>query len=225
MAASLRCQAAGNWSASLTGTTDYVFRGVSLSYESPAVQGGLNYQGRQGWFAGAWGSRIEPYPFGHHAIEADLYAGMGWQLAPRWSARASYTRYAYVRDERARPYDYGEFALSLGFEDRLAATVSWQPDATHLSTLGYVRGRPELAYELAAQWPLWKQLSVVGSAGYYDLDRLYGVSYWAGGAGLRFTHRHLELELMHFLSDHEVARLYQEASANGRWVGSLTLSF
>jgi uncharacterized protein (TIGR02001 family) len=225
LAASAPTHAAGAWSAAVTGTSDYVFRGVSLSYGHPVLQGGLNYQSQQGWFVGAWGSRVEPYPYEQHAIETDVYAGMGWQLSPRWSARATYTRYLYLRDERPRPYDYGELAVSLGFEDRIAATLSYQPDATHRAEPGYVRGRPSWSCELAGQWPLWKRLSVVGSAGYYDLKRLYGVGYTAGGAGLRFTHRHLEFELMHFVTDHAVGQLYDESSANGRWAGSVTARF
>lgn len=225
LAIAIPAGAAGSWSAALTGTSDYVFRGVSLSYARPVMQGGFNYQDQGGWFAGAWGSRVEPYPYDLHAIEIDAYAGMGWQLSPRWSARAAYTRYLYARDERARPYDYGELAVSLGFEDRLAATVSWQPDATHLSSKGYVRDRQAMAYELSGQWPVWQQVSLVGSLGYYDLKRLYGVGYSAGGAGLRFTRRHCELELMHFVADRAVAGLYGNASADHRWVGSLTLRY
>jgi uncharacterized protein (TIGR02001 family) len=223
--------AANPWSASITATSDYIYRGVSQTYERPAIQGGFNYLSQQGWFAGAWGSRIETYPYDYRAVEIDVFAGMGWRLSPRWSARASYTRYLYAWDQRPRPYDYGELALSLGFEDRIAATVSVQPDATHFSSVGYARSKLALAYELAGRWPLparWHipgQPALVGSWGYYDQQRLFGASYMAGGAGLRFTHRHLELELMHFVGDRTVNRLYEESSANDRWAGSLTWRF
>jgi uncharacterized protein (TIGR02001 family) len=223
--------AASPWSATLTATSDYIYRGVSQTYARPAIQAGYNYQDPQGWFAGAWGSRIEPYPYDLHAVEIDVYTGMGWQLSPRWSARASYTRYLYAWDQRRRPYDYGEFALSLGFEDRLAATVSVQPDGTHVSSAGYARNKQSLAYELSGRWPLptrWHvpwQPALVGSVGYYDQQQLFGASYVAGAAGVRFTHRHLELELMHFVADHTVDRLYDESSADDRWTGSLTWRF
>jgi heme A synthase len=73
-----------------------------------------------------------------------------------------------------------------------------------------------LAYELAGRWPLparWHipgQPALVGSVGYYDQQQLFGASYMASGTGLRFTHRHLELELMHYLADHAASRLYEE---------------
>jgi Bacterial protein of unknown function (Gcw_chp) len=44
----LACAADGPWSASVAATTDYVFRGVSQTYESGALQLGVNYQSPQG---------------------------------------------------------------------------------------------------------------------------------------------------------------------------------
>ncbi len=222
---------AGTWSASVTGTSDYIYRGTSRTDERPALQGGINYQSRLGWFAGAWGSGVIPYPYDQHAVEYNLYAGMGWQLSPRWSTRASYTRYAYARDPRPQAYDYGEFALSLGFEDRLAATISFQPDSTQASTYTYSRHKHASSYELAgalplpASWRLPGQPTLLASGGYYNQSRLFGQNYWAASAGLRLSYRKLQFEVMHFVTDPNLITLYGDSTANGRWVGSLTLRF
>jgi uncharacterized protein (TIGR02001 family) len=227
----LPARAAGTWSASITATSDYIYRGTSRTDERPALQAGINYQSRLGWFAGAWGSGVNPYPYDQHAVEFDAYAGMGWQLSPRWSTRASYTRYAYAWDRRPQAYDYGEFAVSLGFEDRLAATVSFQPDSTQASTTTYSRHKHASSYELAGALPLpiaWRlpgQPTLLASAGYYDQSHLFGQSYWAGSAGLRLSYRKLQFEVMHFVTDPNIITLYGDSSANGRWVGSLTLRF
>lgn len=56
-------------------TTDYRFRGVSLSDETIAIQGGLDLGFESGFYVGAWGSSIEPV--GGSELELDIYAGYG----------------------------------------------------------------------------------------------------------------------------------------------------
>jgi uncharacterized protein (TIGR02001 family) len=215
----------GPWSGSIAATTDYVFRGVSQTYGGAALQAGLNYQSPAGWFAGSWASNVDPYPYGPDFAEVNLYGGYGWTLDPKWTARASYTRYLYAWDRRRNPYDYGEFAFTVGFEDRLAATVSYQPDSTRFSTLGYVRDRTSLAYELTGRWPLPRGLALVGGVGYYDLTRLYGVGYWSGNAGVSFVRGRFEVDVARFFSDGTVRRLFEDSTADGRWVATALCRF
>jgi len=219
------CRAEGHWSGSVAATTDYVFRGVSQTYGGAALQAGLNYRSSMGWFAGSWASNVNPYPFGSDAAEINVYTGFGWVLAPAWTVRASYTRYLYTWDRRRKPYDYGELALTLGFEDRLSATISYQPDNTRFSTLGYVRNRQSLAYELTGRWPLPQRFALVAGVGYYDLTRLYGVGYWSGDSGVSYTYGRLEVDITRFVGDRTVRRLFEDASADGRWVATAVFRF
>jgi uncharacterized protein (TIGR02001 family) len=218
-------RADGPWSGTVAVTTDYVFRGVSQTYGDAALQAGLNYQSPAGWFGGAWASNVEPYPFGSNSAEIDVYTGFGWLLSPEWTARASYTRYLYAWDHRPAAYDSGEFAVTVGLQDRLSATVSWQPDDTGYSALGYARHRQSFAYELTGRWPLPKAFALVGGVGYYDLSRLYGTSYWSGDAGVSYSHGRLEVDLMRFFSDATVRRLFEDASADGRWAATAVFRF
>jgi len=215
----------GPWSGSVAATTDYVFRGVSQTYGGAALQAGVNYQSPAGWFAGTWASNVDPYPSDSNFAEVNLYAGYGWTLNPQWTARTSYTRYLYAFDHRRNPYDYGEFSATIGFEDRLAATVSYEPDSTRFSTRGYVRNRPSSAYELNGRWPLPGEFALAGGVGYYDLTRLYGVGYWSGNAGVSFVRGRFELDVARFFGDHTVRRLFEETSADGRWVATVLCRF
>ncbi len=219
------CHADGPWTGSLAATTDYVFRGVSQTYGGAALQGGLNYQNPTGWFAGGWASNVDPYPFGADFAEVNLYGGVGWALASNWSARASYTRYLYAWDKRPKPYDYGELSLTLGYSDRLAATVSYQPDSARFSTLGYVRNKPSAAYELTARWPLPRGFALVGGAGYYDLSHLYGVGYWSANTGVSWVRGCFSFDVTRFFAEGTVRRLFQDASADGRWVATAVCRF
>jgi len=57
--------------------SDYRFRGVSLSDETIAVQGGFDLGFESGFYVGTWASSIEPV--GNSELELDLYAGYGWE--------------------------------------------------------------------------------------------------------------------------------------------------
>jgi uncharacterized protein (TIGR02001 family) len=213
------------WSANVAVTTDYVLRGVSQSYGGAALQAGVSYQHPTGWFAGAWASNADPYPFYSNVAEVNVYAGYAWTLTRDFSARASYTRYVYAFDSRPRPYGYGEFSVTVDYRDVLAATVSYDPDTIRYATLGYRSGRPSAAYELNARVPLPRNLSLTGSVGYYDLTHLYGVGYWSATTGLSWSRGRLALDVTRFYSDPTVERLFDEASVNGRWVASASWRF
>jgi len=225
MLAAPAARADGPWSGSAAAATDYVFRGVSQTYGGAALQAGVSYQHDAGWFAGAWASNVDPFPGGSGSVEVDIYAGYVRTFGGDWSARASYTRYEYVWDPRPRPYDYGEFAVALLFRDLLSASVSYEPDTTRYATPGYARGRASAAYELSARWPLARGFALTASGGYYDLERVFGTHYLAGSAGVRYEWRRLALDLTRFYADGAVRRLYEDASADGRWVLSASLRF
>lgn len=60
-------------------TSDYVFRGISQTGGNPALQGGLDYTHRSGFYLGTWGSNVgwiedfQAYASGN--VELDLYGG------------------------------------------------------------------------------------------------------------------------------------------------------
>jgi uncharacterized protein (TIGR02001 family) len=221
----LSCRADGPWSASIGATTDFIDRGVSQTYGGAALQLGVNYQSPVGWFAGVWGSNVDPYPFADSSREIDVYGGFSWSLASDFTARATYSHYLYLQDPRPIGYDYNEVALSVTYLDRLVATVSYQPDVTSTSLLGHAYKRPMVGYEISSRWPLRGRFALTGGVGYYDLHRLFGLSYWAGSAGLAYVDRRLSIDLARFVSDRTVARLYEDASANGTWALSAVYRF
>jgi uncharacterized protein (TIGR02001 family) len=58
-------------------TTDYRYRGISQSRLKPAVQGGIDYADKSGFYVGAWGSSIKwiKDAGGDSNVEVDLYGG------------------------------------------------------------------------------------------------------------------------------------------------------
>ena len=58
--------------------SDYRYRGISQSRLDPAVQGGVDYADKSGFYVGAWGSSIKwikDANGGNAPVEVDLYGG------------------------------------------------------------------------------------------------------------------------------------------------------
>ncbi len=66
----------GNFSMTLWGTTEYMFRGISNS-DGPAIQGSVDWT-YNGFYLGIWGSNTE---FSDEDIEIDYYGGYRWSWA------------------------------------------------------------------------------------------------------------------------------------------------
>ncbi len=55
--------------------SDYIARGISQSWNKPAVQGGIDVTHASGFYAGAWGSSISPQTYVDSTTEIDIYGG------------------------------------------------------------------------------------------------------------------------------------------------------
>lgn len=170
---------ADNFSAVLALTSDYVHRGVSRSDENPAIQGGVDFQLGNGFFAGSWASstrfRSSPPREDPRHVELDFYLGYRLELGDSWGGELTAIRYTYPGSDPAFHYDYGELDLAVHYKDLLAVTIGGTDDA-----IG--SGRKGMSYELSGQYPLGTDLELAGGVGFYDLEDLYGssssYSYW-----------------------------------------------
>jgi uncharacterized protein (TIGR02001 family) len=76
-------------------TTNYVFRGQTQTDDSPAIQGGIDYNHPSGFYAGAWGSNVD-FPGLGSGLEYDLYAGFKFTVAPEFKLNVGYITYNYT---------------------------------------------------------------------------------------------------------------------------------
>ncbi len=79
-------------------TTDYRYRGISQSRLQPALQGGVDYADKSGFYLGAWGSTIQFIKDSGAAkgnIELDLYGGYKG-AAGAVAYDVGFLRYEYV---------------------------------------------------------------------------------------------------------------------------------
>ena len=91
--------------------TDYRYRGITQSRNEAAVQGGVDYAHKSGFYVGAWASTIKwiadnsynPSSFGTRTgtditgnVELDLYGGYKFDLAKDVAMDVGYLRYQYL---------------------------------------------------------------------------------------------------------------------------------
>lgn len=74
--------------------SNYIFRGVTLSDEDPAIQGGVDYAHNSGLYAGIWASSYDNG--GDSEIEVDWYAGYSFNLSDDVSVDIGGIRYYYA---------------------------------------------------------------------------------------------------------------------------------
>ena len=123
------------WSATATGTSDYVFRGVSQTDEEPTIQGsfGLGYGM---FYAGAWASGLDfEAGLNDAQVEVDLYGG----IKPTWGPLTfdfGFIYYAYPGENfigfAGPDLDYLEFKAGVSGSPitnlTLGATVFYSDD-------------------------------------------------------------------------------------------------
>ncbi|MDP1533496.1 MAG: TorF family putative porin [Rubrivivax sp.] len=72
---------ASPFSANITLTSDYLFRGVSQTTNKPAIQGGFDYAHPSGFYVGTWASNVDWVTTKDNtSMEIDLYAGYAGSL-------------------------------------------------------------------------------------------------------------------------------------------------
>jgi uncharacterized protein (TIGR02001 family) len=115
--------------AEVTGTaaivSDYDYRGITQTNESPAVQLSIDYAHDSGWYVGVWGSNVETEDeFGFKtgfsdgglntaSTEVDLYTGFtGEAGALGWDAGITYYTYAGASDLNFAEI-YGKFSFNI----------------------------------------------------------------------------------------------------------------
>lgn len=102
-----------NFSANVAYTSNYLFRGVTLSNDNAAVSGGFDY-GYNGFYLGTWASSIAPVD--GETVEIDLYAGYGNEfMGVSYSLDFIYYGYPGMDETGGTELDYIEFGGSLGY--------------------------------------------------------------------------------------------------------------
>ena len=169
----------GNFSANIAYTTDYVFRGISLSNDNAAISGGFDW-GYSGFYVGTWGSSISPVE--DETMEIDFYGGYGGELGGvSYTLDLLYYFYPGQSGDPTPDLDFFEFGGSLGytFDTSLKPTVGMS--IMHSTDFTGETGsatyyKPTLGLSLPADF------SLTFTYGYQDFDEdkvgINGYDHW-----------------------------------------------
>ena len=149
-------QAGAQISGSVSLVSDYRTRGVSLSNGHAQPQVHLGYDGRSGWYAGAFASGVDFK--GEKTSHMQLLAYAGYASRRPLSGIAWDTGITGSVFPGAAGYDYVEAYIGLA-TDKMSGKLHFSPD--------YFGGRARTLYtEINSARPIWQRLRLLGHAGY-----------------------------------------------------------
>jgi uncharacterized protein (TIGR02001 family) len=150
--------------------SNYLFRGISQSGNSGAMQGGMDIKHSSGAYVGTWMSSLG----GWANVEQDLYAGYGYNVTPDTALDLHVIKYTYPG---ASTDDYIETHLGVTESNMLAKGDSATVGADYS---GDVLGDGTTwNYSAAYSYPLPMDVSLSGTVGYYDFKKTdAGTKYW-----------------------------------------------
>ncbi len=104
-------QAIEGLSANVAAASNYLWRGVTQTSNSPAVSGGIDYENTTGFSVGAWASNAEWAE--NMTYELDVYAAYANELDNGLGYSVGYIYYAY---DSAADADFSEVSFSLSYD-------------------------------------------------------------------------------------------------------------
>jgi uncharacterized protein (TIGR02001 family) len=124
----------GDFTATVTLGTDYLYRGISQTDENPTIQGSIDYSlmfnESIGIYAGLWASNLNFRDGNEATIEIDVSAGVKGEVAG-FTWQAGMIGYFYPGASSALNYDFYEFAGKIGYDlgfVALSGGLNYSPD-------------------------------------------------------------------------------------------------
>ena len=194
--------------------SDYVFRGVSQTSESPQLFGGVDVSSGI-FYGGVWASNVD---FGDSTdAEIDGYVGVKPTMGPV-SLDFGLIYYGYVHEPSGANWSYwdakaaGSVAVGPG---TVGAAVYYSPDFT-----GPADDDDAVYYEINGSIPLAEKVTASGAVGHQEIDGAGDYNTWNIGVGFALTDR-IGLDLRyHDTDEHGFGKVF-----DSRGVVSLKATF
>ncbi len=167
------------FSANVALTSDYLWRGTSLSDNGPALQGGFDVAHTSGIYAGVWGSNVDAV--NDENMELDTYLGWSGDVGPV-GLDIGWLRYIYPGEADPQVLDTDEYHIgvsgSVG-EVGLGVTYYYSSD--------YFGADDNDIWDFSAEMPIG-QFTVAAQYATQDGDSTLGTDYdwWSIGASTEF---------------------------------------
>jgi uncharacterized protein (TIGR02001 family) len=203
-------------SGSLGATSDFVYRGLSLTRGKPALQASLDVEFPREFYVGGFIATADPNAGPSPKVEFDVWAGRYWRLAEDFSADLRLSQYTYPDDPRRINYNRSEITGTLGFRNRLFLAAIYSPNTQAIGSAPGYLNNGAWALEFSGRQPLGERWSVAAGFGHYDLQHVYGMSYNYWNATVTATLTPFELQLAYLGVDSEADDHFTSSSTGDR---------
>jgi len=179
---------------SITGTTDYIFRGVSQTDEDPAIQGSIDFGHSSGFYAGIWASNVDfDDPDDGIDVEIDYYLGWVFALPADMELDLQAVRYTYPGSNAGFGIDYNEYLAALSFLEYFTATFGF--------TGNYVNSDENaFYYHLGGEFPIGETgFNIIAGVAYNDVEKATdGDNYTDFQFGVNYTWNDINFDVSYF---------------------------
>jgi uncharacterized protein (TIGR02001 family) len=176
-------------------TSDFVYRGLSLTRGKPTGQASIDLEFANRFYVGGFVAGADPNPGPSPALEVDAWLGRYWRFASDYSFDIRLSQYTYPDDPRRVNYNRSEITGTLGFDNRLFVAAIYSPNTRALGSSPGYRDGDVWALEVSARQPLSERFSLSAGVGHYSLEDVYHHSYNYFNVTLTGTFEPFELQL------------------------------
>jgi uncharacterized protein (TIGR02001 family) len=163
-------------------TSDYRFRGISQSQGASAIQGGIDYTHKSGFYAGNWNSSVssDVYLQGS-GMESDLYAGFRKTLGPVTLDVGAISYFYPNARTGANPDRYNTDEVYVG---AAVGVFSARVHQAYSNYFGAANSRDTRYYQIKADVPVIKDVVINAAVGRTDVANQTASDYddWKVGA-------------------------------------------
>jgi uncharacterized protein (TIGR02001 family) len=214
-------------------TSDYIYRGYSLTNNKGAVQLDLHGSLQSGTFAGVWTSTLDDKYRPWASFDVEEYIGQRFDLSSAWNTSITATNYQYLGGHQQYSSDYQQITASVSYLDRWTLSFSAIPNMLRYWRYYRIGRYPAYDLETSGQWLIGKSFFITGGAGYYLFTgtdaspiRHPSIGYAYGNVGLAYEWHSLRLDVGYFLTQRARAQqLFPYPTANDHFAGTLSWRF
>jgi uncharacterized protein (TIGR02001 family) len=201
---------------SVGATSDFVYRGLSLTRGEPTAQASLDIEFPREFYVGGFIAGADPNPGPSPRLEFDVWAGRYWKLGDDLSADLRLTQYTYPDDPRRVNYNRSEVTGTLGWRNQVFLAAIYSPNTQGLGSSPGYRNQEAWAAEISGRHPFNTQWALSAGLGHYGLGDVYSSGYWYWNATLTATFEPFELQLAYLGADGTAAHHFVADSVGER---------
>jgi uncharacterized protein (TIGR02001 family) len=159
-------------------TTDYRYRGISQSRLKPAVQGGIDFADKSGFYVGAWASSIKwvKDAGGDTNMELDIYAGYKGAVGDV-AYDVGFLRYQYSGNKLGQVEDYANANTNEIYAAGTMGPVTLKYSHAISNIFSFIDSKNSYYVDLSGTFDLGSGFSLVPHVGYQSIKNSSTWSY------------------------------------------------